>query len=108
MRKVLNWGVVPLNLKWQGMVVHGLCWARINSPENIRRFNSREHFIDPQTQATSFVILMGKWAIFSTFSITFLGPLVDRNNNTYLFVRPGPCLIEWYGCCCFDLLSLTV
>ena len=40
MRKVLNWGVVPLNLKWQGMVVHGLCWARINSPENIRRFNS--------------------------------------------------------------------
>ena len=41
MRKVLNWGVVPLNLKWQGMVFHGLCWAMMNSPENIRRFNSR-------------------------------------------------------------------
>ena len=39
---------------------------------------------------------MGKWAIFGTFRFTFLGPLVDRNNNTYLFVRPGPCLIEWY------------
>ena len=44
MRKVLNWGVVPLNLKWQGMVVHGLSWAWINSPENIRRFNSK---VDP-------------------------------------------------------------
>ena len=40
MRKVLNWGVVPLNPEGQGMVVHGLCWVRINSPENIRRFNS--------------------------------------------------------------------
>ena len=47
MRKVLNWGVVPLNLKWQGMVVHGLCWARINSPENIRRFNSINLKVDP-------------------------------------------------------------
>ena len=28
--------------------------------------------------------------------------------NTYFFVRPGPCLIEWYGCCTFDLLSLKV
>ena len=45
MRKVLNWGVVPLNLKWQGMVVHGLSWARINSPENIRRFNSKPFII---------------------------------------------------------------
>ena len=50
MRKVLNWGVVPLNLKWQGMVVHGLCWARTNSPENIRRFNSkRPDFPNPQS-----------------------------------------------------------
>ena len=40
MRKVLNWGVVPSNPEGQGMVVHGLCWVRINSPENIRRFNS--------------------------------------------------------------------
>ena len=46
-----------------------------------------------------------KSAIFSTFRFTFLGPLVDRMYNTYFFVRPGPCLIEWYGCCCFDLLS---
>ena len=26
-------------------------------------------------------------------------------HNTYFFGRPGPCLIEWYGCCstcCFD------
>ena len=53
---------------------------------------------------------MGKWAIFGTFRFTFLGPLVDRNNDTYmyLFVRPGPCLIEWYGCFCFDLLKLTL
>ena len=76
MLKVLKWGVVPLNLKGHGMTPHSLCWARINSPQFIRRFNSklklkhslgayynkkkcakspRDHFIDPQTQATFFV-----------------------------------------------------
>ena len=40
MRKVLNWGVVPLNLKWQGLIVHGLCWAMMNSPELVSHFNS--------------------------------------------------------------------
>ena len=39
MRKVLKWGVVPLNLKGHGMTPHSLCWARINSPVNIDRFN---------------------------------------------------------------------
>ena len=39
MRKVLKWGVVPLNLKGHGMTPHSLCWARINSPQFIRRFN---------------------------------------------------------------------
>ena len=29
-------------------------------------------------------------------------------HNTYFFGRPGPCLIEWYRCCAFDLLSLKV
>ena len=52
--------------------------------------------------------LYGKMAIFSTLRCIFLSIGGDRNNNTYLFVRPGPCLIEWYGCCAFDLLSLKV
>ena len=46
-----------------------------------------------------------KSAIFSTLSSTFLTIGGDRNNNTYFFGRPGPCLIELYGCCGFDLLS---
>ena len=41
MRKVLKWGVVPLNLKGHGMTPHSLCWARINSPQFIHRFNSK-------------------------------------------------------------------
>ena len=40
MRKVLKWGVVPLNLEGHGMDPHSFSWARINSPVNIRRFNS--------------------------------------------------------------------
>ena len=40
MLKVLKWGVVPLNLKGHGMTPHSLRWARINSPQFIRRFNS--------------------------------------------------------------------
>ena len=40
MLKVLKWGVVPLNLKGHGMTPHSLCWARMNSPVNIHRFNS--------------------------------------------------------------------
>lgn len=39
MLKVLKWGVVPLNLKGHGMTPHSLCWARTNSPVNIRDFN---------------------------------------------------------------------
>ena len=34
-----------------------------------------------------------KWALFSTLSSTFLLIGGDRNNNTYFFGRPGPCLI---------------
>ena len=41
MLKVLKWGVVPLNLKGHGMTPHSLCWARTNSPVNIRRFNCK-------------------------------------------------------------------
>ena len=41
MRKVLKWGVVPLNLEGHGMNPHSLCWARTDSPVNIRRFNSK-------------------------------------------------------------------
>ncbi len=40
MRKVLNWGVVPLNLKGHAMTPHSLCWARMNSPELVSHFNS--------------------------------------------------------------------
>ena len=40
MLKVLKWGVVPPNLKGHGMTPHSLCWARINSPQFINRFNS--------------------------------------------------------------------
>ena len=39
MRKVLKWGVVPLNLKGHGMTPHSLCWARMNSPELVSHFN---------------------------------------------------------------------
>ena len=39
MRKVLKWGVIPLNLEGHGMDPHSFSWARINSPVNIRRFN---------------------------------------------------------------------
>ena len=45
MRKVLKWGVVPLNLKGHGMTPHSLCWARINSPQFIRRFNHKYYKI---------------------------------------------------------------
>ena len=41
MRKVLKWGVVPLNLEGHGMNPHSLCWAMTNAPVNIRRFNSK-------------------------------------------------------------------
>ena len=40
MRKVLKWGVVPLNLEGHGMDHHSFTWASTNSPVNIRRFNS--------------------------------------------------------------------
>ena len=39
MRKVLKWGVVPLNLEGHGMDPHSFSWARTNSPVNIRDFN---------------------------------------------------------------------
>ena len=39
MRKVLKWGVVPLNLEGHGMDPHSFSWAKINSPEYIRDFN---------------------------------------------------------------------
>ena len=40
MRKVLKWGVVPLNLEGHGMNPHSLCWARTDSPVNIRRLTT--------------------------------------------------------------------
>ena len=40
MRKVLKWGVIPLNLEGHGMDPHSFSWASTNSPVNIRRFNS--------------------------------------------------------------------
>ena len=39
MRKVLNWGVVPLNLKGHAMTPHSLCWAMTNAPELVSHFN---------------------------------------------------------------------
>ena len=39
MRKVLKWGVVPLNLEGHGMNPHSFSWASTNSPVNIRDFN---------------------------------------------------------------------
>ena len=39
MRKVLKWGVVPLNLEGHGMDHHSFSWASTNSPVNIRDFN---------------------------------------------------------------------
>ena len=39
MRKVLKWGVVPLNLKGHGMTPHILCWVSTNSPELVSHFN---------------------------------------------------------------------
>ena len=41
MRKVLKWGVVPLNLEGHGMDPHSFSWARTNSPVNIRDFNHK-------------------------------------------------------------------
>ena len=40
MRKVLKWGVVPLNLYDMACTPHSLCWARINSPELVSHCNS--------------------------------------------------------------------
>ena len=50
-------------------------------------------------------ILIQNQAVFLDFEHEYFGPAGDRMHNTYLFGRPGPCPIEWYGCCAFDRLS---
>ena len=54
MRKVLKWGVVPFNLEGHGMDPYSFSWARINSPVNIRRFNSRVVLATIENGSTSF------------------------------------------------------
>ena len=33
---------------------------------------------------------------------------LSSEDRMHLFGRPGPCPIEWYGCCAFDRLSLIL
>ena len=53
MRKVLKWGVIPLNLEGHGMDPHSFSWASTNSPVNIRRFNSSKNYALGRRAASS-------------------------------------------------------
>ena len=62
----------------------------------------RDHFIDPQTQATFFVWENGHFQHLEMHISQHRG---RSKGHPPVFRRPGPIPIEWYECHPFDLLS---